>query len=82
MKNCLTEVSANQSIKNCVDIFGATSNTNWITQLSTLKKLKMLIMNKPKMTVSCYYRIESFTHWGYSIYYEEKKLDNQNKKTA
>lgn len=35
-----------------VDIFGVTSNTNWITQISSARKLRMLIMNKLKMTCS------------------------------
>jgi N-acetylmuramoyl-L-alanine amidase len=58
-----------------VDVFGATSNTNWITQLSTAKEIKNAYYENPEDDV---FRIiidlNHPQHWGYSIYYEEKKL--------
>lgn len=58
-----------------VDIFGATSNTNWITQRSSAKEIKNAYYEQIEDDV---YRIiielKHAQHWGYSIYYEGKKL--------
>jgi len=58
-----------------VDIFGATSNTNWITQLSTAREIKNTYYEQPEDDI---FRIiidlNHDQHWGYSIYYEENKL--------
>jgi N-acetylmuramoyl-L-alanine amidase len=58
-----------------VDIFGATSNTNWITQLSTTKEIKNTYYEQTeddvfRVTIELIHE----QHWGYSIYYEAKKL--------
>lgn len=58
-----------------VDIFGATSNTNWITLLSTAKEIKNAWYEQVEddlMRVTIELKHDS--HWGYSIYYEGNKL--------
>ena len=58
-----------------VDIFGATSNTNWITQLSTAKEIKNAYYEQTEDDVfRVIIELNHAQHWGYSIYYEEKKL--------
>lgn len=58
-----------------VDVFGATSNTNWITQLSTAKEVKNIYYEQPEDDVfRIVIELNHAQHWGYSIYYEEKKL--------
>ena len=58
-----------------VDIFGATSNTNWITQLSTTKEIKNAWYEQPEDDVfRMIIELNHPQHWGYCIYYEENKL--------
>ncbi|MDP4263182.1 MAG: N-acetylmuramoyl-L-alanine amidase [Bacteroidota bacterium] len=58
-----------------VDIFGVTSNTNWITQLTTAKEIKNAYYEQPEDDVfRVIIELKHQQHWGYSIYYEEKKL--------
>ena len=58
-----------------IDIFGATSNTNWITQLSTAKEIKNAYYLQAEDDVfRVIIELNHSQHWGYSIYYEEKKL--------
>jgi N-acetylmuramoyl-L-alanine amidase len=58
-----------------VDIFGATSNTNWITQVSTAKEIKNAYYEQPEDDVfRVIIELNHSQHWGYSVYYEEKKL--------
>lgn len=58
-----------------VDIFGATSNTNWITQFSTVREIKNTWSEQPEDDVlRVIIELNHEQHWGYSIYYEEKKL--------
>lgn len=58
-----------------VDIFGATSNSNWITQFSTVKEIKNAWYEQPEDDVfRVIIELNHDTHWGYSIYYEDKKL--------
>lgn len=58
-----------------VEVFGATSNTNWITQRTSAKEIKNIFYEQAEDDV---YRIiielKHQQHWGYSIYYEGKKL--------
>lgn len=58
-----------------IDVFGATSNTNWITQRSSAKEIKSVSHEQTEDDV---FRIvidlKHQQHWGYSIYYREKKL--------
>jgi N-acetylmuramoyl-L-alanine amidase len=55
-----------------VDIFGATSNTNWITQLSTAKEIKNAWYEQPEDDVMrVFIELKHQQNWGYSIYYSE-----------
>jgi len=58
-----------------VDIFGATSNTNWITQRQSLKEIRNCYLEQVeddvyRMTIE----LTHAQHWGYSIYYAGNKL--------
>ncbi len=58
-----------------VDVYGVQSNTNWITQLSSLKEVKNLYYNQVeddvlRVTIELQHR----QHWGYSISYINKSL--------
>ncbi|MEQ1676556.1 MAG: N-acetylmuramoyl-L-alanine amidase [Chitinophagaceae bacterium] len=58
-----------------VDIFGATSNTNWITQRSGAKEVTNAY---PEQIEDDVFRViielKHAQHWGYSIYYQNKRL--------
>jgi N-acetylmuramoyl-L-alanine amidase len=55
-----------------VDIFGATSNTNWITQLSSAKEIKNAWYEQPEDDVMrVFIELRHQQHWGYSIFYED-----------
>ncbi len=58
-----------------VDIFGATSNTNWITQRLSAKEVNNVYHEQIeddvfRVTIELKHR----QHWGYSIYYRDKRL--------
>lgn len=58
-----------------VDIFGATNNTNWITQLETLKEIKNIDYEQVtddifRITIS----LKHAQHWGHFIYYNGNSL--------
>ncbi len=58
-----------------VDIYGVQSNTNWITQLRSLKEVKNLYYNQVeddvvRVTIELQHR----QHWGYSIGYKGHTL--------
>lgn len=60
-----------------VDIYGATSNTNWITQLQTAKEIKQTWYEQIEDDVlRIHIRLKNQQHWGYAIYYDSlyKKL--------
>lgn len=58
-----------------VDIFGATSNTNWITQLSSAKEIKNAWYEQIEDDVfRVYIELKHSQHWGYNISYDKKKL--------
>ncbi|MBL7731484.1 MAG: N-acetylmuramoyl-L-alanine amidase [Chitinophagaceae bacterium] len=58
-----------------VEIFGATSNTNWITQRSTAKEVKNAYSEQPEDDVfRVIIELKHQQHWGYSIFYRDKKL--------
>lgn len=58
-----------------VDIFGATSNTNWITQRTSAKEIKNAYYEQSEDDVfRVIIELNHAQHWGYSIYYEGKKL--------
>ncbi|HUZ59386.1 MAG TPA: N-acetylmuramoyl-L-alanine amidase [Hanamia sp.] len=55
-----------------VDIFGAVSNTNWITQLSTVKEIKNAWYEQPEDDVMrVIIELKHHQDWGYRIYYSE-----------
>lgn len=54
-----------------VDIFGATSNTNWITQLATNKEIKNAWYEQTEDDVlRAVIELKHQQHWGHSIYYD------------
>jgi len=58
-----------------VDIFGVTSNTNWITQLSTVKEIKNVYYEQTEDDVfRIIIELKHQQHWGYFIFYDDKKL--------
>jgi N-acetylmuramoyl-L-alanine amidase len=58
-----------------VDIFGATSNTNWITQRGSAKEIRNVYHEQIEDDVfRITIELKHEQHWGYSIYYKEKKL--------
>ena len=58
-----------------VDIFGATGNTNWITQLSTAEEIKNVYHEQLEDDVfRVIIELKNKQHWGYNIYYQEKRL--------
>jgi len=55
-----------------VDIFGAVSNTNWITQLSTARGIKNAWYEQPEDDVMrVIIELKHSQNWGYRIYYSE-----------
>lgn len=58
-----------------VDIYGATGNTNWITQLKSAKEIRNVIYEQTEDDI---FRVTIFLkheqHWGHSIYYKNKNL--------
>jgi N-acetylmuramoyl-L-alanine amidase len=58
-----------------VDIFGVTSNTNWITQLSTVKEIKNAYYEQIEDDVfRVIIELKHQQHWGYFIFYDDKSL--------
>lgn len=58
-----------------VDIFGATGNTNWITQLKSAKEIKNVSYEQTEddvFRVTIYLKHQQ--HWGHSISYKNKNL--------
>lgn len=58
-----------------IDIFGATNNTNWITQMQTAKEVKNVDYEQVAEDI---YRVtihlKNEIHWGHSIYYQANNL--------
>lgn len=58
-----------------VDIFGAVSNTNWITQRTSSKEIKNVYHEQIEDDVfRVIIELKHQQHWGYSIFYRDKKL--------
>jgi len=58
-----------------VDIFGATSNTNWITQLKTAKEVQNVWHEQLEDDVfRVYIELKHAQHWGYFVYYNKNVL--------
>ena len=63
-----------------VDIFGVTSNTNWITQLTTVKEIKNAWYEQVEDDVFRIIIELRHPHWGYGISYDKNKLVIQIKR--
>ncbi len=58
-----------------VDVYGATSNTNWITQLQTVKEIKNVWYEQVEDDVfRIYIELVHQQHWGYTVYYNNNTL--------
>jgi N-acetylmuramoyl-L-alanine amidase len=58
-----------------VDIFGASSNTSWVTQRSSATEVKNFYYEQIEDDVfRIIIELNHEQHWGYSIYYEGKRL--------
>jgi N-acetylmuramoyl-L-alanine amidase len=58
-----------------VDIFGPASNTNWITQRTTAQEIKNAYHEQIEDDVfRVIIELKHAQHWGYSIFYRDKKL--------
>ncbi|MET0465075.1 MAG: N-acetylmuramoyl-L-alanine amidase [Chitinophagaceae bacterium] len=58
-----------------VDVFGATSNTNWITQLENTKAIRNVwYEQKEDEVLRITIELERSQHWGHTIYYNGNML--------
>jgi N-acetylmuramoyl-L-alanine amidase len=58
-----------------VDIFGVVSNTNWITQLQTVKEIERVWYEQVEDDVfRVFIQLKHQNHWGYSIFYNKTAL--------
>jgi N-acetylmuramoyl-L-alanine amidase len=58
-----------------VDVFGVTSNTNWITQMKTVKEIKNVWYEQTEDDVfRIYIELKHQQQWGYFIYYNKNAL--------
>ena len=58
-----------------IDIFGATSNTNWITQHSSCREIKNAWYEQQEDDVMrVFIDLKHSQHWGHTIYYDGNKL--------
>jgi N-acetylmuramoyl-L-alanine amidase len=58
-----------------VDLYGVQTNTNWITQLQSVKEIKNVYYNQVEDdVVRVTIELKHAQHWGYSIAYVGKKL--------
>ncbi len=58
-----------------VDVFGATANTNWITQLQSAQSIKHVWFRQMADEVfRVYIELKHAQSWGYSIYYQRTTL--------
>jgi N-acetylmuramoyl-L-alanine amidase len=58
-----------------VDVFGAVSNTNWITQLKTVKEIKNVWYEQTEDDVfRIHIELNHRQHWGYFIWYNKNAL--------
>lgn len=58
-----------------VDVFGATNNTNWITQLENTKEIKNVFYEQVEDEIfRITIELKHAQHWGHSIYYKGNTL--------
>jgi N-acetylmuramoyl-L-alanine amidase len=66
------EISPSRIVLN---LYGVHSNTNWITQLSSLKEIKNVYYNQVEDDVVCVtIELKHTQHWGYSLGYKGNML--------
>lgn len=59
-----------------VDIFGAVGNTNWITQLHSVKEIKNVWYEQVADDVfRVFIELRHQQHWGYAVYYKNNVLN-------
>src|SRR5690606_29308955 len=64
-----------------LDIFGATSNTNWVTQLKSAKEIENVYHEQIEEDVfRVVIELNSKQHWGYQVYYQGSSLVVQVKR--
>lgn len=58
-----------------VDVFGATSNTNWITQMSSIKEMMNVTGQQTEQDIfRINIQLKNKQHWGHRIYYVNNTL--------
>ncbi len=58
-----------------VDVFGATNNTNWITQLETVKEIRNVYYEQKEDDVfRITIELKHPQHWGHQLYYQGNNL--------
>ncbi|MES2883009.1 MAG: N-acetylmuramoyl-L-alanine amidase [Bacteroidota bacterium] len=58
-----------------VDVFGVTSNTNWITQLKTIREIQNVWYEQLEDDVlRVHIQLTHQQHWGYAIFYRNNSL--------
>ncbi len=58
-----------------VDVFGVTNNTNWITQLETVKEIKNVYYEQKEDDVfRITIELNHAQHWGHQLYYQGNSL--------
>jgi len=58
-----------------VDVYGATSNTNWITQLHTAREIRNVWYEQPEHDVfRVFIELHHAQHWGHLAYYRNNVL--------
>ena len=58
-----------------LEIFGATSNTNWITQRTTAREVKNIYYEQPEDDLfRLVIELNHPQHWGYAVFYKDKRL--------
>jgi N-acetylmuramoyl-L-alanine amidase len=58
-----------------VDIYGATSNTNWITQLKTTKEVQSVWYRQVEDDVlRVFIQLRNVQHWGHAVFYKGNAL--------
>jgi N-acetylmuramoyl-L-alanine amidase len=66
------EISPNRII---LDLYGATSNTNWITQMNSAREIKYVYYEQPeKNVVRITIELKHQQAWGYTVFYERNRL--------
>jgi N-acetylmuramoyl-L-alanine amidase len=69
---CHQQISPSRLV---IDVFGATSNTNWITQMQSVKEIKNVEYEQvADDQLRVYIYLKNTQHWGYSIGYQGRRL--------